>query len=236
VVISLWLVEQQDCPPERAGMHDSIEAFSKLVTALADRQFEVSDEQVAQLDHYRRELWHWNEKINLTRHLTIEKFVGRDIRDSLAIEPFLEPGAHVLDVGTGGGVPGIILAIMRPDLTITLSESVAKRAVATEAISATVGIAARVMHARAEKIVEHESFDMLTVRAVARLDKILSWFEPYWNSIGQLLLVKGPAWIKERQEARQAGLLRGLDLCSLASYPLEGTESESVVLRVRRRQ
>ena len=214
-------------------MHNSSENLSALVAVLEQHQIQLAEEQLVTLDHYRRTLWQWNEKLNLTRHLSIEKFVGRDIIDSLVIEPFLEPGERVLDVGTGGGVPGMVLAIIRPDLSMTLSESVAKRAAAATAIVQTVGIPAKVVHGRAEDLVRTESFDSLTLRAVARLAKILNWFEPHWDAIGKLLIIKGPAWVEERKEAQRAGLLQHLDLRVLAEYPHAENKSQSVLLRVR---
>ena len=80
------------------------------------------------LERYCELLWEWNEKINLTRHTDYEKFVARDLVDSLAFAEFLEPGEKVLDVGSGGGVPGVVLAIVRPDLKVSLADSVGKKA------------------------------------------------------------------------------------------------------------
>ena len=214
-------------------MSKSVDHLSELTDILQHHEIELPEDQVAILEVYRRTLWEWNEKLNLTRHLSLKQFVERDIIDSLTIEPFLESGERVLDVGTGGGVPGMVLAIVRPDLSMTLSESVAKRAAAATGIVQAVGIEAKVVHARAEDLVVDESFDSLTIRAVARLRKLLLWFESHWDAIGQLLVIKGPAWVEERKEARQAGLLQHLDLRVLRDYPLEGTNSRSVLLRIR---
>ena len=95
---------------------------------MAAHRIELPDEQAALLEQYCRLLWDWNTKINLTRHTDYQTFVARDLVDSLALAEFLEPGERVLDVGTGGGVPGIVLAIVRPDLAVSLSESVGKKA------------------------------------------------------------------------------------------------------------
>ena len=65
---------------------------------------------------YATSLWAWNERLNLTRHTDVERFVSRDIGDAAAIAEHVAHGERVLDVGTGGGVPGAILAILRPDL------------------------------------------------------------------------------------------------------------------------
>ena len=83
----------------------------KLADAIVRHQIELPDEQIALLERYCELLWQWNEKINLTRHTDYEKFVARDLVDSLAFAEFLEPGEKVLDVGSGGGVPGVVLAI-----------------------------------------------------------------------------------------------------------------------------
>lgn len=93
---------------------------------------------------YATSLWSWNERLNLTRHTDVEKFVARDVADSVMIAPHLAHGERILDVGTGGGVPGVILAIVRPDLKVDLSDSVGKRARAVRAIVSEVGLVIRV--------------------------------------------------------------------------------------------
>ena len=99
-----------------------------LDAALRDMPLNFRRPQIARLEQYCRLLWDWNSKINLTRHTDFEKFVSRDLVDSLAFSRFLSPGEIVLDVGTGGGVPGVVLAILRDDLQISLCESVGKKA------------------------------------------------------------------------------------------------------------
>jgi len=204
-----------------------------LRAALVSHQVELDDEQIDALSRYVHSLWSWNEKLNLTRHTDYEKFVSRDVVDSQQLEQFLEPGERIVDVGTGGGVPGVILSILRPDLEVTLTESMAKKARAVEAIVKEAGLKIPVQHARAEDLLTDATFDTLVVRAVAPLSKLLRWFAPHWDSFNRLLVIKGPAWVDERHEAREAGLLRKLDLRKVAEYPLPGTDSNSVILSIR---
>jgi 16S rRNA (guanine527-N7)-methyltransferase len=203
---------------------------------MAEHGIELAADRIALLDRYCTLVWEWNTRLNLTRHTDYQKFVTRDLVDSLAFSRFLAPGERVLDVGTGGGVPGVVLAILRPELPIALCESVGKRARAVSDIVARLGLSTPIHACRAEDLLAEMRFQTLLIRAVARLHRLLEWFRPRWDQFDRMLVLKGPAWIEERGEARHLGLLHGLALRKLASYPLIGTESESVLLQVCRNE
>ncbi len=207
-----------------------------LTAALARHAIELAPDQIDSLDRYCRLLWDWNQKLNLTRHTTYEKFTSRDIVDSQALEQFLDAGSRVLDVGTGGGVPGVVLSILRPDLSVELCESMAKKAKVVKAIVTELGFNIPVHHAPAQQVLAEQNFEELVVRAVAPLTNLLTWLEPHWDQFGRLLVIKGPAWVDERHVARERGQLRTLELRKVYSYPLPGTESESVVLSIVSRE
>lgn len=203
-----------------------------LSAALARSNIVLPSEQASRLEKYCALLWDWNAKLNLTRHTDYEKFVTRDLVDSLAFSRFLVAGEKVLDVGTGGGVPGVVLAILRDDLHVTLCESVAKRARAVADIVEKLGLKTPVLHGRAEDLLGPWQYHTLVIRAVAPLNRLLRWFRPHWQAFDRMLVLKGPAWVEERGEARHLGLLHDLALRKLVSYPLPGTESESVLLQI----
>jgi 16S rRNA (guanine527-N7)-methyltransferase len=203
-----------------------------LAAALQRHEIELPEAAVSRLEQYCKLLWDWNSKINLTRHTDYEKFVTRDLVDSQAFARFLHHGEKVLDVGTGGGVPGIVLAILRDDLKVSLCESIGKKARVVTDIVEHLGLSTPVYHARAEDLLAEHRFNTLVIRAVARLRKLLEWFHPHWNEFDRLLVLKGPAWVEERGEARHFGLMYDLALRKLMSYPLVGTESESVLLQI----
>ena len=203
-----------------------------LAAEIARQGIELPDQQVAVLERYCRLLWEWNSKLNLTRHTDYQKFVGRDLVDSLVFANFLRSEEKILDVGTGGGVPGVVLAIVRPDLSVSLCESVGKRARAVTDIVDRLSLDVPVFESRVENLLGQWTGDTLVVRAVARLTKLLDWLDPHWGSFSRLLTVKGPAWVDERGEARHKGQMRKLALRKLTSYPMPGTDSQSVLLQV----
>jgi 16S rRNA (guanine527-N7)-methyltransferase len=219
-------ITRQGCPLN--------ETPDTLHDALRRHAIELPEEDVAMLDRYCLALWSWNEKLNLTRHTSYEKFVARDVVDCLQLERLLDAGERVLDVGTGGGVPGIVLAIVRPDLEVALCDSMAKKAKAVKDIVEQLGLNVSVHHASVQEVLARAQFDTLVVRAVASLEKLLRWLAPHWEAFERLLVIKGPAWSEERQAAREANLLKRLQLRKVATYPLPGTDSESVVLSIRR--
>jgi 16S rRNA (guanine527-N7)-methyltransferase len=203
-----------------------------LPAALARHSIQLPADRVKMLDHYCRLLWDWNEKINLTRHTTYEKFVTRDLVDTLQLASLVHPKEEILDVGSGGGVPGLTLAIVRPDLDITLSDTTGKKARVLEDMVKKLNLPVPVFNARTETMLDDVRYDALTIRAVGPLWQLLTWFRPHWSLITRLLIIKGPKWKEEQTEAARRGLLRELELKVGAEYPMPGTESNSVILKV----
>jgi 16S rRNA (guanine527-N7)-methyltransferase len=193
---------------------------------------QVSVGQLTLIDEYRRELWGMNELLNLTRHTTIEKFATRDLLDTWELQKLIGPDESVLDIGTGGGVPGILLAIMRPDLTVALAESVGKKAEAVENFVSRLQLPITVFAARAEDALVDYRFDVCVARGVGPLWKICFWLKDCWENVGRLLAIKGPNWVEERKEARHRGGLQNVELRCAATYPMYGTESSSVILKL----
>jgi 16S rRNA (guanine527-N7)-methyltransferase len=184
------------------------------------------------VDRYVKLLWEWNEKINLTRHTDYSKFVARDLLDCVQLAALLHDKEEILDVGSGGGVPGIVLAILRPDLQISMCDSVGKKARVLKEMVGVLKLPIAVYDQRAESLLEDLRFDAVVARAVGPMAKMLKWFQPHWLSIGRLLLIKGPKWLDERGEARHYGLLNGLECRKAAEYPMPGSESQSVIIKI----
>jgi 16S rRNA (guanine527-N7)-methyltransferase len=194
----------------------------------------VRDEAWPQLAQYCRLVWAWNEKMNLTRHTTPELFVKRDLLDSVELGKCIRPNEEVLDIGTGGGVPGILIAILRPDVEVTLCDSVAKKAKAAQEIVEGLGLNVPVHSISVTKVLEDFRYDTLFARAVGPLGRLCGWLREDWHKFGRLLAIKGPRWPDERGEARHRGLLKGVDLRRLVSYRMPDTQSESTILQLSR--
>ncbi len=202
--------------------------------ALEANQIELEESVAQKLELYANTMWELNESLNLTRHTSWDLFVGRDLRDCYHLAPLLASGEEVLDLGSGNGVPGIPLAIMRPDIEVALAESVAKRAGALNEIVSDLDLPVAVYGARGEDLLEDFRFTSIVSRAVGSLAKFCRWVAPHWENVDRLLLIKGPKWVEERGEARHFGLLNGLDLRRVASYSLGEAEEEreGVILQI----
>ncbi len=194
----------------------------------------IPEEAWGNLAKYCELAWDWNDKINLTRHTTPELFVQRDLLDSFQLAKLLGPNEEVLDIGTGGGVPGILVAILRPDLQVSLCDSVAKKAKVAEDIVKQLKLDIRVYPLSVSRVLEDDRFDTLVARGVGPLVRLCGWLREEWHKIGRLLAIKGPKWVEERGEARHRGMLQGVDLRRLVSYRMPGTESESTILQLAR--
>ena len=208
-----------------------------LKEALEKYHISLLEKQVDMLNSYCEQLWIWNEKLNLTRHTTYDKFVSRDLIDSIRLASHLQKGEHVLDVGSGGGVPGLIVSILRPDVIVELCEATGKKAEALGEIAGALGLDVPVWYSKAEDLVKQRHFHTLTVRAVDKMRKFLQMFSNTWHCYNRILMIKGPRWPEERGEARHYNLFNALALRKIDEYSVQsGNESfNSVILQVCRK-
>lgn len=209
--------------------------LQQLQTTLNAHGISVPEDQAKKLAQYCRLLWDWNSRLNLTRHTDWEMFVARDLIDTIELAKHIPPDARIMDVGSGGGVPGIPLAILRPDVKVSLCDSVGKKAIALQDMVKSLGLKIQVHSDRAEAILKRYHFHFVTARAVASIAKMIGWFSNSWGAIGKLLLIKGPRWVDERSEADEAGLLKKVEVEPIASWSTPGRDGQSVLLRIGRK-
>jgi 16S rRNA (guanine527-N7)-methyltransferase len=134
----------------------------------------------------------------------------RHLLNCLAIGSQIPSGSTVADLGSGAGLPGLVLAIGRPDLTVTLVEPLERRTVFLDEVVAELGLdRVRVVRGRAEALHGRELFDVVTARALAPLSRLLGWAMPLVAPTGVLLAMKGRSAADEvAAAARQLRALR----------------------------
>lgn len=190
----------------------------------------ITADQAEQFQAYLEILLSWNEKMNLTAITDPGEVVEKHFIDSLTLLAHckLKPGAKIIDVGTGAGFPGVPLKILRPDLELTLLDSLNKRLNFLGEVCSALGIEAERFHKRAEEAgLDHglrESFDVVTARAVAPLNILCEYCLPLVKMKGFFLAMKGPDAQRELEEAQAAlELLGGTDVRLISlSLPTAG--------------
>ena len=157
----------------------------------------LTPEQTELFEIYTKELLIWNENINLTAIRTEEEILLKHFADSLTLLPFIpETAKKLVDIGSGAGFPGIPLAIMRPNIEVTLVESVGKKCKFLEHIKETLSLSnLEIVNARAEEVGMHTdykgTYDVATARAVTRLLDLTKYALPLLKKDGILLAQKG---------------------------------------------
>jgi 16S rRNA (guanine527-N7)-methyltransferase len=159
-------------------------------------ELSLSERQMGQLAKYLDLLLEANETMNLTRIASREAAEIGHVGDALTVLPFLPREAHrLVDVGSGGGVPGLPLAIARPDVAVLLVESTQKKAAFLSRTAESLGLAnVTVSSLRAEDVghsKHRESFDVATARAVGAMVFLVEWCLPLVKKGGKLLAMKG---------------------------------------------
>lgn len=160
----------------------------------------------------------------------------RHLVNCAGLAALIPAGAQVCDVGSGAGLPGLVLAIARPDLSVTLVEPLLRRTAFLEEAVRELGLSrVEVVRARAEDLDERHRFSVVTARAVAPLDRLLPWVWPLVDRRGVLLAMKGASAHAEVEASRQVLRRLGLAEPEVVELGVPGAATPTYAVRVPHR-
>ncbi|WP_307816542.1 16S rRNA (guanine(527)-N(7))-methyltransferase RsmG [Nocardioides limicola] len=153
----------------------------------------------------------------------------RHILNCALLGDLVPTGASVCDVGSGAGLPGLVLAILRPDVEVTLVEPLLRRTTFLDEVVSALSLQVEVIRGRADVLHGARTFDVVTSRAVARLPKLLAWSMPLVARGGALVALKGASLPEEITEASGAVRSMGLKQPEVVVLEYPGIESTTAV-------
>lgn len=210
---------------------DKIKLHKTLKTGISFYKLSTTTEQQNQLLEFLFTLEKWNKVHNLTAIKQIEDMLVRHVLDSLSVASFLPDNVRVLDVGTGAGLPGIPLAIVRPDLRLVLVDSVQKKTAFVQHVITMLGLTnIAVVHARIEKYKTELPFDVIISRAFAETGKFISSCAHLCHANGFFVAMKG-----KKEQAQTESLPDSYLLTKIESVIVPEQEGERCLVFVRKK-
>lgn len=162
----------------------------------------------------------------------VPRLWDRHVLNSAVVGEWVPEGVRVADIGSGAGLPGLVLALARPDLEVTLVEPLLRRATFLQEVVDDLGVSVRVVRARAEELHGVESFDVVTSRAVAPLDRLSGWCMPLVAGGGSMVALKGSSVAEEVAQHREDLIRHGTADPEVRALGVEVLESPTWAVRV----
>ena len=220
--------------------HENIN-FEKMLFEEAKKNSIVLDnDQINKFIKYKELLKEWNNKINLTAITEDKQILMKHFIDSLEVVKYINKNSTVIDVGTGAGFPGIVIAIyFKGDIKITLIDALNKRIDFLEEVIKELNLLnIEIVHARAEEFGQkekyRESYDYALSRAVAPLNILLEFDIPFIKVGGKCLLLKGTKLNEEIQESNKALEVLNSKITNIYKYNyiLDGEEYNRNIVEI----
>lgn len=203
--------------------------------------FEFNDEKYNKFIRYKDLICEWNKKINITAITDEYEIIKKHFIDCIGIFNFvpLREAKNIIDIGTGGGFPGIPMKIIKDDFNITLLDSLNKRVNFLNEVVNNLGFKNIIaIHGRAEDYAKkdeyRESFDIAVSRAVANLTVLSELCIPYVKVGGYFIAMKGPSVLDEVKEARSAISILGGKLEDIININIKGINLNHNLVIIRK--
>ena len=214
----------------------NIEEFKTVFFEEANKNnIKVNDEEIKNLYKYMTGIIEWNDKVNVTAITEERLFIVKHFIDSLIINQYLEGKEKIIDIGTGGGFPGIPLKILNNEKKFTLIDSVNKKLNVIRNLSEKIGLEnLEIIHTRAEDLANkkeyREMYDVATTRAVSNLSTILEYMLPFIKVGGIAVCMKGPNYKEELKEAQKAIEVLGGKLEKVETFMVEEEMERNIII------
>ena len=209
---------------------DAVSLRASLAEGIKALPLSLDDAQIDQMIAYLALLSKWNSVYNLTSIREPKEMVKQHVLDSLSAAPAFKDAKNVLDVGAGGGLPGMILAITYPAVRISMIDTVSKKTAFLIQAKTELGLKNVTVHTgRVEALAVNEKFDVITSRAFSELCNFINWSGHLLAEGGQFIAMKGVAPDQEIERMPE-----GWQVQSLQALSVPGMDAERHLVFIKR--